>query len=91
VLVARVRADAFCHSMVRALVGACVAVGERKLSVGRVAGIRDEVTRGHEFIVMPARGLTLVEVGYPDVAELADRATLTRAKRAMFDKDDPID
>ena len=91
VLVARVRADAFCHSMVRALVGACVAVGERKLPVGRLAGIRDEVTRGHEFIVMPARGLTLVEVGYPDVAELADRAILTRAKRAMFDKDDPID
>ncbi len=27
VLVANVRADAFCHSMVRALVGACVAVG----------------------------------------------------------------
>jgi tRNA pseudouridine38-40 synthase len=91
VIIARVRADAFCHSMVRALVGACVAVGESRLSAGRVAGIRDEVTRGSEFIVMPARGLTLVEVGYPDVAELAERAIQTRAKRGTFDKDDGID
>ena len=91
VLVARVRADAFCHSMVRALVGACVAVGESRLAAGRVAGIRDEVTRGSEFIVMPARGLTLIEVGYPDVAGLAERAIQTRAKRATFDKDDLID
>ena len=101
VLVARVRADAFCHSMVRALVGACVAVGEARLPVARLAGIRDEVTRGSEFIVMPARGLTLMEVGYPDVAELAARAIQTRARRdafdarphsgGSFDKDDPID
>ena len=31
VLVANVKADAFCHSMVRALVGACVAVGQGRL------------------------------------------------------------
>ena len=38
VIVASVQADAFCHSMVRALVGACVAVGE-----GRLAGDRKSV------------------------------------------------
>jgi tRNA pseudouridine38-40 synthase len=91
VLVARVQADAFCHSMVRSLVGACVAAGEAKLPVARVAGIRDEATRGSEFIVMPAKGLTLVEVGYPDDAELAARAAETRQKRATFDNDGPID
>ena len=91
VLVARVRADAFCHSMVRALVGACVAVGEARLPAARVAGIRDEVTRGSEFIVMPARGLTLVEVGYPTDDEMGVRALQTRAKRSAFDRDDPID
>src|SRR5699024_4296836 len=37
VLVANVKADAFCHSMVRALVGACVAVGEGRLEVGDAA------------------------------------------------------
>ena len=96
VLVATLQADAFCHSMVRALVGACIAVGEARLPTKRPAGIRDEVTRTSEFIVMPARGLTLLEVGYPDAAELAERAILTRTKRQAadqggFDKDDPID
>ncbi|MFT4030199.1 MAG: tRNA pseudouridine(38-40) synthase TruA [Protaetiibacter sp.] len=81
VLVARVRADAFCHSMVRALVGACVAAGEGRFAPDRVAGIRDEARRTSEFIVVPARGLTLVEVGYPPDAELAARAAQTRAKR----------
>jgi tRNA pseudouridine38-40 synthase len=41
VLVARVTADAFCHSMVRSLVGATIAAGERKLDVGRPAAVRD--------------------------------------------------
>jgi tRNA pseudouridine38-40 synthase len=100
VLVATVQADAFCHSMVRALVGACVAAGEAKLTVARLAGIRDEAKRGSEFIVMPARGLTLLEVGYPDAAELAERAIQTRTRRqaadagalaGSFDNDDPID
>lgn len=81
VLVARVRADAFCHSMVRALVGACVAAGEGRFSADRAAGIRDEAQRGSEFIVLPSRGLTLVEVGYPPDGELASRAEQTRAKR----------
>ncbi len=30
---------------------------------------------------MPAKGLTLVEVGYPDDAELAARAEQTRQRR----------
>lgn len=81
VLVAEVRADAFCHSMVRALVGATVAVGERRLLAGGPAGIRDAGTRTSDFKVMPARGLTLVEVGYPPDAEFAERAERTRARR----------
>ena len=82
VLVARLQADAFCHSMVRALVGAAVSVGEGKLVAQRPAGIRDEAQRTSEFKVMPAAGLTLVEVGYPDDAALAERASQTRARRA---------
>jgi tRNA pseudouridine38-40 synthase len=83
VLIAAVRADAFCHSMVRSLVGACVAVGQGKLSVQRAVEIRDEGVRGSEFKVMPAKGLTLVEVGYPPAAELGARAELTRARREL--------
>ncbi len=80
-LVAHVRADAFCHSMVRALVGATIAVGERRLSLERLLGIRDDRERTSEFKVVPAKGLTLLEVGYPDGEDLAARAEQTRARR----------
>ncbi|BDZ39266.1 tRNA pseudouridine(38-40) synthase TruA [Microbacterium suwonense] len=81
VLVAEVKADAFCHSMVRALVGACAAVGEGRLSVDDVVRLRDDLTRTSAFKVLPARGLTLAEVGYPDDSLLASRAEQTRARR----------
>jgi tRNA pseudouridine38-40 synthase len=90
VLVADVRADAFCHSMVRALVGVCVAVGEGKLEVGDAERLRGEVERSNEFAVMPARGLTLAEVGYPTDALLGQRAELTRQRRSLTDGRDPF-
>lgn len=83
VLVAELKADAFCHSMVRALVGACVAVGEGRLDVGDVVVLRDALTRTSEFKVLAARGLTLTEVGYPDDELLATRAAQTRARRTV--------
>lgn len=83
VLVARLQADAFCHSMVRALVGACVAVGEGRLGVRDLTLLRDAGLRGNGFKVMPARGLTLTRVGYPDDSELALRAEQTRGRRTL--------
>jgi len=85
IVVAELRADAFCHSMVRSLVGAGVYVGQGKIDATRPADIRDERSKGSEFKVMPAKGLTLVEVGYPPDEELRARAELTRARRAKFD------
>ncbi|MCU1482380.1 MAG: tRNA pseudouridine(38-40) synthase TruA [Subtercola sp.] len=82
VVSASVRADAFCHSMVRALIGAVVAVGEGRLSVAEVVDLREALERTSAFKVMPARGLTLMEVGYPDAAGLARRAEETRARRS---------
>ena len=74
VLVASLQADAFCHSMVRALVGAAVAVGEGRLEVGDPAALLEAAERTSAFTVMPAKGLTLTEVGYPDDHELEARA-----------------
>src|SRR5690606_16500248 len=82
-LVANVKADAFCHSMVRALVGACVAVGEGRLDVADAAALRDAGVRTSEFKVLAARGLTLIEVGYPADDLLAARAEQTRARRTV--------
>jgi tRNA pseudouridine38-40 synthase len=76
-------ADAFCHSMVRSLMGALIAVGEGRkpgewpLQV-LTAGVRDP-----NVPAVAARGLVLEEVAYPDVAELAARAELTRARRTL--------
>lgn len=81
VLIANVRADAFCHSMVRALVGACVAVGRGRLSIEDVATLRNAQERTSAFPVLAARGLTLMEVGYPADDLLASRADVTRARR----------
>ena len=85
VLVASVQADAFCHSMVRALVGACVAVGEGRLAGDRLVDLRIERARTSEFKVMPPQGLTLMEVAYPADEQLAARARETRARRELID------
>ncbi|WP_255560065.1 tRNA pseudouridine(38-40) synthase TruA [Salinibacterium sp. M195] len=85
IIVAEVRADAFCHSMVRSLVGAGVFVGQGKLEIARPVEIRDERSKGSEYKVMPAKGLTLVEVGYPPDDGLAARAELTRSHRVPMD------
>jgi tRNA pseudouridine38-40 synthase len=81
VLVAKLQADAFCHSMVRALVGATVAVGHGRLRAERVAGLLETSKRSSEFKVMPAKGLSLTEVGYPADADVGARAELTRNRR----------
>jgi len=82
-LLAEVRADAFCHSMVRSLVGASLSVGEGRLPVSALVDLRDAMERTSAFKVAPARGLTLVEVGYPPDDELALRSEMTRALRSL--------
>lgn len=76
-----VLADAFCHSMVRSLVGALAAVGEGHRQPDWVAGLLSRDRRSDEITVAPAHGLTLLAVGYPDEAEFASRAEQTRALR----------
>jgi tRNA pseudouridine38-40 synthase len=83
VAAAHVEADAFCHSMVRALVGALLAVGDGRRDVGwpaevLAAGVRDSAVQ-----VAPAHGLSLEEVRYPADDELAARARETRRVRLL--------
>ena len=81
-LEATVRADAFCHSMVRSLMGCLVAIGEGRRTPEWAAEVLSGIQRDPAVTVMPAHGLTLEEVGYPDDAELATRAATTRRVRA---------
>jgi tRNA pseudouridine38-40 synthase len=84
-LIAELRADAFCHSMVRALVGVTVAIGDGKLPVSSAVELRNDLARTSAFKVMPAKGLVLAEVGYPADDELGARAELTRRMRGRDD------
>lgn len=88
VLVATVQADAFCHNLVRNLVGACVAVGEGVLPEHRAVGIRREAARNGEFRVVPALGLTMLEVGYPPDDEMEARVASTQVKRSAASLDE---
>ena len=76
-----VRADAFCHSMVRSLVGALVAVATGQRDHEWLAAITERRMRDSTIPVMPAAGLTLEEVGYPADHELATRVLEARAFR----------
>lgn len=77
-----VRADAFCHSMVRALVGALVEVGSGRRDAGWLERVAAAAVRDPAIPVLPPGGLTLEEVGYPADAELAERARQARSVRA---------
>ena len=81
VLVATIQADAFCHNMVRNLVGVCVAVGRGRLDSADAVLLRDQRVRTAAFAMLPPQGLTLAEFGYPDAAELALRASESRRRR----------
>ena len=84
-VVAQVEADAFCHSMVRSLVGACLAVGEGRRDPGWPVQVL--ASRRRAAAVAPAHGLTLEQVVYPPDDQLAVRAGQTRARRAPVPPD----
>ncbi|HLK77764.1 MAG TPA: tRNA pseudouridine(38-40) synthase TruA [Streptosporangiaceae bacterium] len=81
VAVATVTADAFCHNMVRALVGALLAVGEGRRPPDWPGGVLAAAVRDPAVRVVAPHGLCLEEVGYPPPAELAARAAQTRRFR----------
>lgn len=81
VVQAAVAADAFCHSMVRSLMGALLDVGRGRRAVAWPADLLRRSERASEVPVAPAHGLTLVAVDYPPASELAARARATRRLR----------
>jgi tRNA pseudouridine38-40 synthase len=82
-LEARVVANAFCHNMVRSLVGACVAVGEGRRPAEWISEVLASSQRSSEVTVMAAHGLSLEEVVYPPDDELAARVAETRQTRVL--------
>lgn len=85
--VATVRADAFCHNMVRALVGCMVAVGEGRQEPSWAGRVLTAALRDPGVVVVHAHGLTLEEVGYPADEELAAQALAARRVRTLPEAD----
>ncbi|WP_338088771.1 hypothetical protein [Nocardioides daphniae] len=83
VATARVVADAFCHNMVRSLMGCLLAVGEGRHPVTWAAEVMSAGRRDPRVVVVQAHGLTLEEVGYPEGAELLAQAERARARRTL--------
>lgn len=79
------RADAFCHHMVRALVGGLIKVGSGTWPVTRpaelIAGADAGITPQTPMFVTTPEGLVLTEVGYPAPEDYASRAAQTMARR----------
>lgn len=81
VVACTIRADAFCHSMVRSLMGALTEVGSGRRDAAWLAGVAAQSSRANDVPVLPAHGLCLEEVAYPDDAALAARVAEARARR----------
>jgi tRNA pseudouridine38-40 synthase len=81
--VATVRADAFCHNMVRSLVGAMLLVGDGHRPVDFPGQVLAGRVRNSAVNVVRPHGLTLEEVGYPADEDLAERNRLARRMRTL--------
>lgn len=77
----RVEADAFCHSMVRSLVGAALEVGRGARAPEWMGELLAARSRSAAAPIAPAHGLSLDGVDYPPESQWAARAHRARARR----------
>ncbi|OKL49740.1 tRNA pseudouridine(38-40) synthase TruA [Boudabousia liubingyangii] len=78
----KVQADAFCHSMVRSLVGALIRVGQGKEPVTYPRTILAQASRDEAAPIAPPEGLRLARIYYPETPEeWAEQAQRSRVYR----------
>lgn len=79
---ARITADAFCHNMVRSVVGSCVLVAEGHRDLAWLDSRITTPVRDSSVRLAPPEGLVLESIDYPrDPEEWVRRAERTRARR----------
>ncbi|MFD3540507.1 tRNA pseudouridine(38-40) synthase TruA [Streptomyces sp. NPDC058662] len=83
IVTATVRADAFCHNMVRSLVGALLHVGDGHRPTDWPGKVLAAAVRDSSVHVVKPHGLTLEEVGYPADELLAARSKEARNMRTL--------
>ncbi|MDO5035326.1 MAG: tRNA pseudouridine(38-40) synthase TruA [Actinomycetaceae bacterium] len=89
----RLSADAFCHSMVRSIVGALVEVGRGRRSAQWLEELVRNPGRENAAPIAPAHGLTMMGVDYPSEGEWRAQQGVTRRVRSLVDsrEDTPCD
>ncbi|MFM7030371.1 MAG: tRNA pseudouridine(38-40) synthase TruA [Micrococcales bacterium] len=79
-------ADAFCHNMVRSIVGALIAVGEGRATPAEIKARLEASDRSSSYKVVAAKGLTLMEIGYPEPEEMANQVARAKDLRTLEDE-----
>src|SRR5699024_9146674 len=80
-VIVHLAADAFCHHMVRALVGALLQVGDGTRPPGWWWDRSFHAVRDPDMVVVPAVVLLLLRVDSPDEDAVGQQARATRATR----------
>ena len=65
-LVFTIKADRFLRNMVRAIVGTMIDIGSGKLQVNDIINIIESQDRGNAGTSVPAKGLYLISIAYPE-------------------------
>lgn len=81
------KADAFCHSMVRSLVGALIPVGDGRKDIAWPGRSLRAAEKVFDIPVAPAHGLVLEEIYYPEESEYEARIAQTQAMRSADEVD----
>jgi tRNA pseudouridine38-40 synthase len=80
-----IEADAFCHNMVRSVVGALMSAGSGRTSVREVRKALSGQRNENAYKVQAPQGLTLIKIAYPAKSKLAKQAELTQRTRTLDD------
>jgi tRNA pseudouridine38-40 synthase len=80
-----IEADAFCHNMVRSIVGALMSAGSGRTTIAAIRRALKGKRNEHAYKVQAPQGLTLIKISYPAKSKLASQAELTQRMRTLDD------
>lgn len=78
-----IQADAFCHNMVRSIVGALIAVGQGRATPAKIKQLLEQTNREGSYKVVSPHGLSLLKIGYPADDQLAAQAEKAQNLRTL--------
>lgn len=78
-----IQADAFCHNMVRSIVGALIAVGQGRATPAKIKQLLEQTNREGSYKVVSPHGLSLLGIGYPPDEQLAAQAEKAQNLRSL--------